>query len=391
MVFAVFNDDWNEVRFNDVFERITKKNDSLSENVLTISANYGLINQEEYFTKSVASKNKNNYYYLEKGDFAYNKSYSSGYPMGAIKRLRFYDEGVVSPLYICFRTKEGYLPEYFEFYFESGLFDREIRAISQEGARNHGLLNMSVHDFFNTRIYVPSDVEQIKIVKVLDNWKKLVDSLDELIKSEVERKKSIEITMFGNKPEKKETRRLRKYLIQQTERNNGNNISDIYSVTNNQGFVNQSDQFGKIVASKEISGYKVIRKSCFAFNPSRINVGSIAYLEEDITGVLSPMYVVFKCNNEINSKYLLYYLKSQVFQNQISKYVQGSVRDSLTFKSLCDVPIPYYSLEKQEEIGKLLELQNLFIEQLVSLKKFYEVQFKETMRLLLTGKIRVQV
>jgi type I restriction enzyme S subunit len=78
--------DWQEISFDKVFERVTRKNKEDNQNVLTISAQRGLINQEKYFNKSVSAKNVTGYYLLEKGEFAYNKSYSKGYPMGAIKQ-----------------------------------------------------------------------------------------------------------------------------------------------------------------------------------------------------------------------------------------------------------------------------------------------------------------
>lgn len=93
---------WEEKRLGDIFKRITNKNITNNQNVLTISAQYGLVSQYDYFHKSVAASNLSNYYLLKKGDFAYNKSRSQGYPYGAIKPLRLYDEGVVSALYICF-------------------------------------------------------------------------------------------------------------------------------------------------------------------------------------------------------------------------------------------------------------------------------------------------
>ena len=94
--------DWKVMRLKDKFDRLSRKNTEGNTNVLTISAQYGLINQEEFFKKAVASDDKSNYYLLQRGEYAYNKSYSNGYPFGAIKRLSRYDKGVVSPLYICF-------------------------------------------------------------------------------------------------------------------------------------------------------------------------------------------------------------------------------------------------------------------------------------------------
>ncbi len=162
--------EWEEKSFGDVFERIIEKNLGNNKNVLTISAQHGLINQEDFFNKSVAAKSLLKYYLLYKGDFAYNKSYSNGYPMGAIKKLNIYDKGIVSSLYICFRTKQGNFPDFYEQYFNAGLQNREIEKIAQEGARNHGLLNISVVDFFvQLFLQVPSYPEQQKIADFLNS------------------------------------------------------------------------------------------------------------------------------------------------------------------------------------------------------------------------------
>lgn len=166
--FKEFNDKWKVVSLGSIFDRVTDKNNIGSENVLTISAQNGLVNQEDYFNKSVSSKDLSGYYLLKKGDFAYNKSYSNGYPLGAIKKLNNYDEGVVSPLYICFRAKENISTCFYEQYFESGFLNKEIFKIAQEGARNHGLLNVSVTEFFkDIKIAKPSLEEQNKIAEVL--------------------------------------------------------------------------------------------------------------------------------------------------------------------------------------------------------------------------------
>jgi type I restriction enzyme, S subunit len=161
---------WLYVVFDEVFERITRKNPVGSQNVLTISGQHGLISQREFFNKSVASDNLQGYTLIERGDFAYNKSYSTGYPVGAIKPLRAYDMGVVSSLYICFRIKPGIKgdADFYRHYFEAGMLNDEIAGIAQEGARNHGLLNVSVKDFFKLRLRVPPIEEQRRIATVLN-------------------------------------------------------------------------------------------------------------------------------------------------------------------------------------------------------------------------------
>ena len=187
-----FSGKWKVNRLRNITARHTKRNTIGNTNVLTISAQYGLINQAEFFNKAVASNDKSNYFLLEKGDFAYNKSYSNGYPFGAIKRLTRYEVGIVSPLYICFRIKEGSVSgEYLEQYFEAGLMNHVIQAFAQEGARNHGLLNIAVDDFFNSKILLPPPEEQTVIAEVLSTADREIELLQQDIEQEKQKKKAL--------------------------------------------------------------------------------------------------------------------------------------------------------------------------------------------------------
>lgn len=153
---------WSYIDFDQIFERVLRKNAIGSVNVLTISGEHGLISQCDFFNKSVASADLSGYTLLHHGEFAYNKSYSAGYPMGAIKPLLKYNDGVVSSLYLCFRLRAGVAAsfDFFRHYFESGLLNEGIGGIAQEGARNHGLLNVGIGDFFKLRLHVPDADEQ---------------------------------------------------------------------------------------------------------------------------------------------------------------------------------------------------------------------------------------
>ncbi|ELA9894266.1 restriction endonuclease subunit S [Vibrio parahaemolyticus] len=191
--------DWIEKRLGKVFTRIRRKNKENNQNVLTISAQQGLINQEKYFNKSVSAKDVTGYYLLESGDFAYNKSYSKGYPMGAIKRLNNYDKGVVSTLYICFglNQDQGFVSDFFEHYFESGLQNRDLSKIAQEGARNHGLLNISVDEFFkDVKLLTPSHDEQIKIANFISTINQKIDLTNSELEKAKEWKKGLLQQMF---------------------------------------------------------------------------------------------------------------------------------------------------------------------------------------------------
>ncbi|UVJ27784.1 restriction endonuclease subunit S [Staphylococcus aureus] len=164
--FPEFEGEWEEKKLGDLTDRVIRKNKNLeSKKPLTISGQLGLIDQIEYFSKSVSSKNLENYTLIKNGEFAYNKSYSNGYPLGAIKRLTRYDSGVLSSLYICFSIKSEMSKDFMEAYFDSTHWYREVSGIAVEGARNHGLLNVSVNDFFTILIKYPSLEEQQKIGK----------------------------------------------------------------------------------------------------------------------------------------------------------------------------------------------------------------------------------
>lgn len=189
--------EWEEKYFHQAFERRTKKNKENNLNVLTISAQQGLVSQLDYFNKSVSAKDLTGYYLLERGDFAYNKSYSKGYPMGAIKPLKLYDKGVVSTLYICFKAKENSHPEFFEQFFNGGMLNHEIAKIAQEGARNHGLLNVSVKEFFeDIKLNFPSLAEQQKIAQYLQAIDQKIAAVAEQVEQSKQFKKGLLQQMF---------------------------------------------------------------------------------------------------------------------------------------------------------------------------------------------------
>ncbi|WP_407903171.1 restriction endonuclease subunit S [Gallibacterium anatis] len=155
---------WEKCKLGDVAERVIRKNKNLESDLpLTISAQDGLISQNEFFNKQIASRDISGYYLLQKGEFAYNKSYSNGYPWGAIKRLEKYENGVVSTLYICFSLNEKANSDFISTYYDTTIWHSEVSQISAEGARNHGLLNIAANDFFKTLISLPTLPEQQKI------------------------------------------------------------------------------------------------------------------------------------------------------------------------------------------------------------------------------------
>ena len=192
-----FEGEWVEKRLKDISKRVTRKNNDLvSERALTISAQFGLIDQEEFFQKKIASKDVSGYYLIKKGEFAYNKSYSTGYPLGAIKRLDKYENGVLSTLYILFKAVDVD-SDYLAHYYESDKWHREVSMCAAEGARNHGLLNIAPADFFNTRLVVPKELEEQRAIgSYFSNLDNLINSHQEKITQLETLKKKLLQDMF---------------------------------------------------------------------------------------------------------------------------------------------------------------------------------------------------
>ena len=386
---------WKVVRLGKISSRVTRRNqDNRCQNVLTISAQSGLINQTDFFNKQVASKDLSNYILLKKGEFAYNKSYSTGYSFGAFKRLKFYEEGVASPLYIYFKFNDDVCSDFFEFYFDAGQANRQIKDIVQEGARNHGLLNLSIDDFFNIKIRMPNLDEQKKIAEILSTWDEAINLTINLIESKKQFKKALmqnlltaKIRFPQFKGEWKEIK-LGNFLEEKSERNT-KNIDLILSVTNKFGFVTQVEYFDKSVASDNTANYKIVRKGNFAYNPSRINVGSIALLESYEIGILSPMYVVFECLKNLDNRFLKFWFQSHSFMGNLFKYLAGSVRESLNFNDMKTISIKLPNLKEQQKIVEVLtacdDEINLLNLKLENLKK----QKQGLMQKLLSGKVRI--
>lgn len=160
--------------------------------------------------------------------------------------------------------------------------------------------------------------------------------------------------------------KLSEFITEVSVRNNKKQVGEVFSVTNSEGFIKSTDYFDKEVFSKNISNYKVVSKYQFAYNPSRINVGSISFLKEDFEVAISPLYVVFECNKNLLPDYLLRFLKSPVGIRQIRNKTRGAVRDTLTFKSLSEINLPIPSVQQQQKICLLLSKIDDLIEKRIN-------------------------
>ena len=189
---------WNDVVLGDIATRVTRKNaNGETDRPLTIASIEGLVDQRTYFGKTIASKDMTGYFLLKNGEYAYNKSYSAGYDYGSIKRLDKYDMGALSTLYICFALDEDQNTDFYDCYFNGLSWYNQMPQICAEGARNHGLLNVSPNDFFKIQLSVPSSKEeQQKIADFLSSVDEVIAASEEEVANLETQKKAVMKKIF---------------------------------------------------------------------------------------------------------------------------------------------------------------------------------------------------
>lgn len=256
-------------------------------------------------------------------------------------------------------------------------------------------INISQDSLKRIWIVIPNAVQQEYAKKFLEMYLKQIDLLQRKI--ELLRLKKIWLIqnlITGKKrlPGYYDTwkkDKLKKYIEEMTEKNQSVLVSNVKSISNKFGFINQSTQFGKKVASDDLSNYKIVKKGYIAYNPSRINVGSIALYHGETFGVISPMYIVLKTKNGLNEKFFMYYVKTSLFNQHIKSQLSGSVRETLKFNDLCAIKIDLPSYDEQNTIVKVLETADKEIELLEKKLELIKQEKKAIMQLLLTGIVRV--
>ena len=347
---------------------------------MTISAQQGLINQYDYFDKQVASLNLSNYFIIKKGEFAYNKSYSNGYPYGAIKRLDFFEQGALSSLYICFSIN-NVNSDYLLRYFDSGKWNKQVVLISGEGARNHGLLNLSSDDFFNINMMIsPSREEQMKIshflnlifskIKYLerkiDVLKKYKEGLAlKILKSTIDNWKNKSI--YGTK--------LSHFLIPYKDLSSKE--SYIHATLSKDGISEKTERYDRdFLVKNEGKKYRVTNKGDLIYNPANLKFGVIC-INRFGTCVVSPIYETFKLKN-IDEDILELIVKSKPFIRYSLKFEEGTVyeRRAVSVEDLLNIKICVKENDSAnliyilKTIQKKLEILNMKIKECEKLKTY---------------------
>ena len=346
--FPEFEGEWITYKLCDVVTRIIRKNKNLeTKRPLTISAKYGLIDQIEFFDKYVASKNLKGYYLLKKGEFAYNKSYSNGFPYGAVKRLDLYNQGAISTLYICFEITNKINSNFLKIYFDSNKWNKEMYKIAVEGARNHGLLNIPINDFFNTKHLFPSISEQEKIADFLSAIDKKIGFMEK------------KHTLYQN---------IKKYYLENLFPKENETIPNLRFLEFNNDWIKTT--LGNCVIfldEKRIPLNQQIRSQMLSKYPYYGAAGIIDYVNNYIfddelillgeDGSIIPTLASGKCwvsnhahvlkNKKNINLYFLYNILSKI---HFEKYNTGTIQPKLNKKTAKNIKIKITSKKEQEKI-----------------------------------------
>ena len=355
--FPEFTDEWETRKLSEFTERVTRKNKGQTNLPLTISAQYGLVDQISFFNNKVASADMSNYYLLKKGEFTYNKSYSTDYPLGAIKRLDRYEMGALSTLYICFKINGDIESDFLVHYFESPKWHRGVYEIAGEGARNHGLLNIAVGDFFETQHFRPKSIrEQEKIAHFLtliqhriEVQSGLINKLESLISG---------ITLSIMKSDDCESIRLSELLTERIEVNTAQH--DVYSVSVSQGVVNQVEYLGRSFAAKDTSNYNVVHYGDIVYTKSPTGdfpYGIVKRSNQAKPVAVSPLYGVYiPASNDIGCFLHYYFCNAVSTKNYLHKLIQKGAKNTIniTNQRFLENTIKVPNSEKLAIVVKLL-------------------------------------
>ena len=265
------------------------------------------------------------------------------------------------------RPKIKFSPRYLGYYINSPAYHDQLIPFIQ-GIKVSSISKTLIRKTF---ISFPSIFEQSKIATFLSCLDKKIEVQNKIIEDLKILKKELCNKVFS----KGSFVRLGVLIEEVTTRNKFNAYDNVLSVSNKMGFIKQSEQFeDRTVASENKSNYKIVTEGCFAYNPARINVGSIALLSTYKIGIISPMYVCFKTKSSLDSEYLNFYFQSNVFYKELQQKLEGSVRQCLTYENMCEIRIPYVSIEEEKEIATVLKK---FVTMIATEEKYLKVLQKQ--------------
>ncbi|MGZ3836021.1 MAG: restriction endonuclease subunit S [Mucilaginibacter sp.] len=351
------------------------------------------ISDQEMPRVNLSEKEKNKYL-LKSGDLVFARRSLKPEGAGDVALVEPEENMSFESSIIRVRLGSEILPIFAYYYLKSQYGKAQMMTIVRQVA----VSGITGEDLKKYQIPIPPIPEQQKIAQILSTWDKAIEKLAALITAEQKRKNALMQRLLTGKKrfaefgEEWKEIRLKKIIKEEKTRNKDSSVIRVLSVTNHSGFVLPEDQFSRQVASSDLSNYKIVRKGQFGYNPSRINVGSFARLDNYDVGVLSPMYIVFSIDEKsLDTNFFLNWMNSHKAKQKILSSTQGTVRDSVSFDALESFSISLPSLVEQQKIASVLSSADKEIEshqkQLVTLMQ----QKEGLMQQLLTGRKQVNI
>ena len=398
--FKGFSDAWEQRKLGELVDRVVRKNiNNESTLPLTISAQYGLVDQITYFNNRVASRDVSNYYLVLNGEFAYNKSTSDGYPFGAVKRLDLYEKGVLSTLYIVFAPKKEQQidSDYLTVFFDTDRWHKGVAERAAEGARNHGLLNISAEDFFDIDLSVPKDiVEQKQIGAFIRQFDHLITLHQRKFEKLTNVKKSMLEKMFPQNGSSYPEIRFKGFTDPWEQRKLGE-MGQTYTGLSGKTkddfghgqarFVTYMNVFSNPISNPEMTEPIEIDPkqnevevgdvffTTSSETPEEVGMSSIL-LEKRGKTYLNSFCFGFRPSEKIDSYYLAYMLRSESARAKITLLAQGISRYNISKNKVMEIAVSLPSLDEQKMIGQYFsQLDNLItlhqreLEKLQNIKK----------------------
>ena len=390
--FKGFEGDWVTTKLSQISRKVTTKNTDLKYRAtLTNSAERGIVNQRDYFDHDVSNgDNIQGYYVVENDDFVYNPRISTIAPVGPINRNQLGYTGVMSPLYYVFRV-DGIDKDYLSYFFKTTLWHKFMYENGNSGAR-FDRFSISYDVFEQMPIIHPKNIdEQRKIASFLQRLDEQVkhyqEQFDELkhLKSAClnemfpKQNESIPSVRFSGFEGDWEIVSFKDITRLAGVRNRENLPLESYSISNENGFVPQNEQFenGGTMSKADKRLYYIVSPDSFAYNPARINVGSIARLTSFEKGIVSPMYICFNAKRQLLPEYLECFFDTQYFYHEMQKRLEGSVRLCLSWEGICNIPITIPTIERQKDVSKQISvivgkisIEEQYLKMLESQKKY---------------------
>ena len=358
--FAGFTDAWEQRKLSDFLEVSTEKNtDNLytKDDVLSVSGDFGVVNQIEFQGRSFAGASVSNYGVVHTGDVVYTKSPLKANPYGIIKANKG-KTGIVSVLYGVYHTKENANADFIQMYFEQDArLNNYLRPLVNKGAKN--TLLISDTDALEGEVCLAPTFNEQKTIG------QFFDTLDNLIT--LHQRDSI-MRFFGawDNANAWEQRKLKEIADKVTEKNGNLTVRETFTNSAEYGIISQRDFFDHDISNAEnIGGYYVVRNEDFVYNP-RISVtapvGPINRNKLGRNGVMSPLYTVFR-THDIDTEYLEWFFKSDYWHSFMNfngdsgaRSDRFSIKDAVFF----EMPIPLPSIDEQRRIGVFLnQINNL--------------------------------